>query len=180
MLLQLTFYFSICRTSRDPLPQRHVFCRKIYFVYFWNYLFSKKYMKICISYCWAEPEVICLKTLLLEFCKDEMNRALLTSSLKFLRTCFMIKLHWIFKLGRNIKFIQLVNVVLARPNTLLLTYLVLIVSRAHKAFTEDLNYCLFADICCTMLQGHPWSFIFSTDVRRVSLADLFFSRWSLS
>lgn len=72
--------------------------------YFWNYLFSKKYMKICISYCWAEPEVICLKTLLLEFCKDEMNRALLTSSLKFLRTCFMIKLHWIFKLGRNIKF----------------------------------------------------------------------------
>lgn len=93
-----------CRTSRDPLPQRHVFCRKIYFVYFWNYLFSKKYMKICISYCWAEPEVICLKTLLLEFCKDEMNRALLTSSLKFLRTCFMIKLHWIFKLGRNIKF----------------------------------------------------------------------------
>lgn len=66
--------------------------------------FRKKYMKICISYCWAEPEVICLKTLLLEFCKDEMNRALLTSSLKFLRTCFMIKLHWIFKLGRNIKF----------------------------------------------------------------------------
>lgn len=89
---------------KGPLPQRHVFCRKIYFVYFWNYLFSKKYMKICISYCWAEPEVICLKTLLLEFCKDEMNRALLTSSLKFLRTCFMIKLHWIFKLGRNIKF----------------------------------------------------------------------------
>lgn len=59
---------------------------------------------LLFSCCWAEPEVICLKTLLLEFCKDEMNRALLTSSLKFLRTCFMIKLHWIFKLGRNIKF----------------------------------------------------------------------------
>lgn len=80
-----------------------------------------------------------------------------------------------FQTGQKYKiYFQLVNVVLARPNTLLLTYLVLIVSKAHKPFTEDLHYCLSADICCTMPQGHPWSFIFSTDVRRVSLADLFF------
>lgn len=80
-----------------------------------------------------------------------------------------------FQTGQKYKiYFQLVNVVLARPNTLLLTYLVLIVSKAHKPFTEDLHYCLSADICCTMPQGHPWSFIFSTDVRHVSLADLFF------